>query len=251
MPEEDVVVYGEWSRQTGVFEPSIKKEIITTKPYYRPGDIVKYKVTITNTASYAIKEVIIKEENENAYFIAGTNYEVTSNKIVTIPQIAANSSVEVFAEYKVTLNDTNKITNTVSIIGALADDDYVLNTEKEYKASASFGIQSQVKVCKVAPSTSLHSFQFKITGTDNDYETWLVLNANECTYIFVDPGKYNVQEIIPQEYSLSSVTGAITSNNSTLNAVLGKNYEITFTNEYKKKGFLHSFGRVENIIIGG
>ena len=251
MPEEDIVVYGEWSKQKGIFEPTIKKEIITTKPYYRSGDIVKYKVTITNTASYAIKEVIIKEENENAYFIAGTNYEVTSNKIVTIPQIAANSSVEVFAEYKVTLNDTNKITNTVSIIGALADNDYVLNTEKEYKASASFGIQSQVKVCKVAPSTSLHSFQFKITGTDNDYETWLVLNANECTNIYVDPGKYNIQEIIPQEYSLSSVTGAVTSNNSTLTAVLGKNYEMTFTNEYKKKGFLHSFGRVENIIIGG
>lgn len=251
MPEEDVVIYGEWKVQNGVFEPQITKEIIGEKEYYRPGDIVKYKIVVTNTASYPINNVIVKEENENAYFVEGDGYEIASTHIVNISLIEATSSATIYAEYKVTATDKGTIKNVVSIIGGLAENYYELNTEKEYKATASFKVQSQIKICKIIKESSENIFQFKVSGTDNDYETWLSIEGNECNYVYVSPGTYNVFEVIPQEFSLTNVSGAISENNKTFTVEYEKDYEISFTNEFKKKGFLHSFGRVENKINQG
>lgn len=251
MPEEDVVIYGEWKVQNGVFEPQITKEIIGEKEYYRPGDIVKYKIVVTNTASYPINNVIVKEENENAYFVEGDGYEIASTHIVNISLIEATSSATIYAEYKVTATDKGTIKNVASIIGGLAENYYELNTEKEYKATASFKVQSQIKICKTIKESSENIFQFKVSGTDNDYETWLSIEGNECNYVYVSPGTYNVFEVIPQEFSLTNVSGAISENNKTFTIEYEKDYEISFTNEFKKKGFLHSFGRVENKINQG
>ena len=40
MPEEDIIVYGEWMIQNGTFEPTIKKEIVDKKESYNVGDVV-------------------------------------------------------------------------------------------------------------------------------------------------------------------------------------------------------------------
>ena len=251
MPEEDVVIYGEWKQVAGTFEPTITKEVISTKNYYRLGDKVEFKITVTNTASFSIKDVIVKENNENTAFKAGTNYSVESDHIAKIDNIPASGSVELFATYTVLASDSGTITNEAEIRGALADNGYELK-DKEYKASDSFKIQSKLKICKnISGNYNENVFQFHITGTTNNYETWMVLENNECETIFVDPSTYKINEILPQEYKIKSVTGAITSNNSNLVVAEGNNYEITYTNEFIKKGFLHSFGRVVNKVVQG
>lgn len=64
----------------------------------------------------------------------------------------------------------------------------------------------------------------------------------------IDSGTYRVKEIVPQEYEIKSVEGAITDNNGEFEAETGKTYQIVFTNTFKRKGFYHSSGEVPNIV---
>lgn len=251
MPEHDVIIYGEWKVQAGTFEPTISKEVISNKNYYHVGDIVRFKITVSNTALFPIKDVIVRENNNNSTFELGTGYSVLSDHVANIDTLAANSSIDLYASYTVLADDIGTITNEVEIKGALADNGYEL-ADKEYKASDNFKIQSKIKICKeISGSYNENIFQFHVTGTTNHYETWVSLEKDECETIFVDPSTYKIKEVIPQEYSIKSVTGAITSDGSNLNVAEGHNYEITYKNEFIKKGFLHSFGRVVNKVVQG
>ena len=251
MPDHDVTIYGEWKSQQGTFEPTISKEVISNKNYYRYGDTVRFKITVTNTASFPIRDIIIKENNDNSFFESGTGYTVLSDHIANVDSLGANSSINLYASYSILATDTGTITNEVEIKGALADNDYQL-VDKEYKDSDSFKIQSKIRICKeISSSYNENTFQFHITGTTNHYETWITLEKDECETIFVDPSTYKIKEIVPQEYSIKSVTGAITSDGSNLTVAEGHDYEITYTNEFVKKGFLHSFGRVVNKVVQG
>lgn len=248
MPNDNVIVYGEWKEQSGVFEPTISKEIINEKEYYQPGDIVKYKIVVTNTATFSINSVTVKEENENASFTPGTGYEVVSNHNIRIPELVANAQILINAEYKVTSKDKGTIKNEVSITGALATNKFTLNTEKEYKDTASFKVKPNIKVCKLANKTRNTDDKFQIHISNNSYDSWLVLENNECKTASVLPGTYKIEEIIPEDYLLDSVAGGITSNSENLEVEFSKNYEITFTNKYNGHFFFHSTGRVENKI---
>ena len=251
MPDHDVVIYGEWKHQPGTFEPTITKTLISNKTYYRVGDAVEFRITVTNAAAFPINNIIVKENTEHSSFKSGTGYTVLSDHVANVDTIAANSSIDLFATYTVQADDSGTITNEAEIKGALASNDYQL-VDKEYKASDSFKIQSKIKICKeVSSSYNENIFQFHITGTTNNYETWMTLEKDQCETIFVDPSTYKIKEIVPQEYRVKSVTGAITSDGANLTVALGQNYEITYTNEFIKKGFLHSFGRVKNKIVQG
>ena len=255
MPEKDVIVYGEWMIRRGVFAPTIAKVIANSQDYYRVGDMVSYNITVTNTASYEIKNVQVKENHENAYFVSDgtTNYQVRSNHLAEITSIPAGGSVTIKAFYPVTENDSGTITNVVEIIGALADSNNDLDTTKEYKAQASFKVQSKLNVCKVVnDKNDRNIFQFHITG--DGYDTWLNIQSNTCNAVYLNPGDYAVTEVIPQDYDLKSVAG-ISSNGGVIRISEGKNETVTFTNEYKKQGFFHSYGSVVNTvkakIVGG
>ena len=240
-----------WKVQTGTFEPTITKTVISNKSYYRVGDAVRFKITVSNTASFPIRNVIVKENNNNSAFESGTGYTVLSDHVANIDTLAANSSIDLYASYTVLATDSGTITNEAEIKGALADNDYQL-VDKEYKASDSFKIQSKITVCKeISSSYNENTFQFHVTGTINQYETWITLEKDECETIFVDPSTYKIKEIVPQEYSIKRVTGTITSDGSNLIVAEGHDYEITYTNEFVKKGFLHSFGRVVNKVVQG
>ena len=250
MPNEDITIYGEWKVQAGVFEPIITKEVINLKDYYYPKEVIKYKITVTNTASYEIHDVILKEEKENAKFTgeASRPSELQSDNFIKILSIPANSSVEVMAEYTVLENDSGKVKNIVEIQGALADNNYQLK-DKEYIATADINVAPGVKICKKISGRDIGNvFQFKISN--NNFETWLVLKKDECSTLYLNPGSYKISEIVPQEYRIKKVEG-ITSNNAILVVEEGRDYTITFTNEFIKKGFLHSSGRVVNEIPGG
>lgn len=251
MPENDIVVYGEWKVQAGTFAPTITKEVVSGKEYYRVGDEVKFKITVTNTATFPIKDVLVKEDNDNAKFIYGNNYAVLSEHMAKVETIPAGGKVELYATYKVLSTDKPTVVNTAEIKGALADNNYEL-ADKEYKASAQFKLQSTVKICKTVQGAVVpNTFQFKISGTTNGYESWVNLENDQCETIYVDPSTYQISEIVPQEYQIKKVEGAISSNNENLVVELGKNYEITYINEFKKKNFFHSFGRIVNQIKQG
>lgn len=154
MPEEDVVIYGEWKEQLGTFTLEIKKEVINKKDIYAADDKVEFKVTITNPEEFAITKIIVKENNENAKFTEGEGYELSSEHIVTIPRLEAGESVVLNAEYMVTKEDKGTITNEVEILGALAENNYELE-EKDYKAKATFKVKGKEveEVPKANPST--------------------------------------------------------------------------------------------------
>jgi len=261
MPEEDIVVYGEWKVQLDTFKPTITKQIINEKNYYNPGDVVYYAVTVTNNESFAISDVVVKEDNTNAEFVTsyydyatestvtGTGYTLTSTHIITIDTIAAGSSVTAYSKYTVGSSEHGTITNKVSVLGATATD-HELDSDSP-TAEEEFTIKSKLKVCKTVDATNIDTekvFQIHITGTDNNLEHWVPLTHDTCETIYIEPGTYEISEVIPQEYELESITGAITSNGSTLTIAEDSEYEISFTNKYKNEGFLRSSDRVENFI---
>ena len=249
MPENDVIVYGEWAEQAGEFDPSITKTLNSTKTYFAPGDRVPFNITITNNSSYAIHDVIVKEEVDNGTFVSGTGYTILSDHVANVTSIPANSSVTLYAVYVVGASESGTITNTASIKGALADNGYTLK-EGNYVASDSFKVKSKLKVCKnVTSNYNENTFQFLVTGVSVDYETWITLEDDECETIYVSPGTYKVHEIVPQEYTLSSVVGGANQDNTTFTIAENTTTEITYTNAFAKKGFLHSFGRVVNKIL--
>ena len=246
MPNGDVTIYGEWARQAGTFEPTITKTIDGTQTFFGEGEEVSFNIVVTNTASYPIHDVIIRENNENARFKSSNDYEIQSDHYVKINSIPANGSVTIKARYIVQSTDNNTATNEVELVGALADNDYILY-DKEYKASVDFNIKSKITICKAISGPSLpNTFQFHIKN--NTFDTWITLKKDECDSVFVEPGRYTISEIVPQEYKVSSVSGAISYNGASLNVTQGNNYTITFTNTFIQKGFYHSFGRIENLV---
>jgi len=249
MPEENVTVYGEWTYFNGYFEPQIKKEI-TNGSSFKEGDTVKYKITVTNKENYPIKNVNIVENKERAKFVAGSNYTLRTDKMVEIASIAANSSVEVYAEYKVTNEDAGTITNEVELVGATADNYYELDESKEYKATASFTIKKSapLTICQTVDKNSDTYINYHITNKDNTYDAWIYLNNNECKKVNLYTDEYRVLETVPQGFNLTSVTGLITSNGETFRLPESDENTITFNHKKNNNGFYKTSGRIENTV---
>ena len=248
MPAEDVVIYGEWMRKNGEFEPVITLEIINDQEFYQIGDIIKYKATITNNENYPIKNVVVRQNNVNAIFKNIEDYSVVGN-IATIDNIGANSNFNIFYDYKVTKDDSASIINEIELIGALADNYYELK-DKEYKASVISYLNSSLKICVSIDGVDVgNSFNIKVSN--NNLEYWVKLMKDECETLEIEPGIYNIFEVVPQEYYIKSVSGDISSNNSSLTINKGSNYQINFVNKFKNKSFMHAFGEIINSIKGG
>ncbi len=138
MPEEDVVIYGEWKVETGTFTPEITKEIVNPKDYYSKDDVIQFKITIRNTASFPIRDVIVRNLLEGSTFVENENYTLLSSQFVKIPSISAGGSAEVYASYTAGSDVVKVFTDIVSLDGAIADNNYSLDTSNDYKAENSF-----------------------------------------------------------------------------------------------------------------
>ena len=142
MPSEDVIIYGQWKKIYGYFEPKIDIEIINKKDLYVEGDTVEYKISVTNNEEFDIKDIIVVENNKNVKFIKKDNYDVETDNIVTIPIIKAGETVYLYSRYVVLENDKGIINNEVELKSARSDNMYDL-VEKEYKASIDFKVGSK------------------------------------------------------------------------------------------------------------
>ena len=138
MPEEDVVIYGEWMVEAGVFAPSISKDIVDKQTSYQSGDIVKFNIVVTNNENYEITDVMLEEQLDGAKFVSGTGYEVKNDSYVFIPSIGPKGSISVSAQYVAGDDVVKTYKNVVSLTGALADGNYILDTSKTYKAEIEF-----------------------------------------------------------------------------------------------------------------
>lgn len=247
MPTNDVIIYGEWKNKPNYFRPIISKKIVDKQEYFSFGDIVTYEITVTAPTDVDLTDIYVKENNEKAKFIEGTGYTIMTNSIVKIDSLAAGNSIVLTAQYVASPDDNGTVVNEVEIIGALAGNNYEIDRNVEYKATDTFNIDSSLKVCNIVNGAhDNRTFQYHITGTN--YDSWIVLKDDECKTLYLEPGTYNVYEVVPQDYNLISVVGSITDNNTSFNVGLGKEYGILFTNDYDKKGFYHTAGRIENII---
>lgn len=141
MPENDVLIYGEWMIVGGLFEPSIKIDILNKQDKYVVGDIVKFKITVTNYEDYDLNTVMVKISNEDSMFTKGDGYEISSKYIATIPILKAKESIILYSEYEVTNESKDEELQETEIVGALASNHYMLNTDKEYKDSVKYNIK--------------------------------------------------------------------------------------------------------------
>ncbi len=249
MPNEDVIIYGEWQLWNGDIHPKITKEIISKQAYYKKGDIVKYKIVVNNLDMDVgnLINVTVKEFNEKARFIDGEGYIVRTDHLVLIPVIEYDNPVTIYAEYEVT-DEVGTIENIVQIIGGSSVSGAELDPIKEYIAKASFDIWPELKISKKVSNEDSNdkAFQFHITS-DKGYDSWLNLTNNEEQVLYLEPDDtYYIKEVVPQEYTLESVTGDISGNGESIEIKLGEKYSAEFTNKHHRKGYYHSDGRVSN-----
>ena len=151
MPEENVTIYGEWGYENGTFAPTIAKEVISNQDSYIFGDTVQFKITLCNTAAFEIHDVILQEHLEGAAFqnsatssLPETVLETTlpADSIIKINSIPANSCAITYASYVVRTHEDETVTNTVEMIGALADNYNNLDTSRDYTASDTFDVEA-------------------------------------------------------------------------------------------------------------
>ena len=246
MNDEDVIIYGQWKRLNGTFEPTITKTILNSKPYYHPGDVINYKITVTNTANYTISNIMLKEGLDNGYYIDGQGYTHDGN-VATISSLNANESIDVYSSYIVQNTDNNTLSNPTSIVGASADNYYELASVDSDDLIVD--LKSKVTICTNVEGNDVGN-TFLVSISNNDYNTSLNMKKNTCLNVYLDPGTYSIKEINPQEYNIKEING-LTSNGGNLQVVQGYDYNIEFVNEFVKKGFLHAFGRTTQKIDQG
>ena len=140
MPEDDVVIYGEWMIDNGVFSPKITRIIENEQESYQEKQVVSSIIRIQNTASYPIIDVRVKENTGGSYFVSADGYELLTDSMVNIPIIGAGEIVTLKTEYVVTGEYQKRVVNEAEIIGALASNNYYFDTSKVYKAQVDFMI---------------------------------------------------------------------------------------------------------------
>ena len=165
MPEENVVITGEWMLFSGYFAPSISIDIVNKKDAYQNGDIVNFNIVVTNTASFTIKDVMLQEKLDGAIFVSnGTSYTVMNDSFVKLDTLAAGASVTISAKYVVSNDIVNDYVNVVELTGALADSGYYLDTTKDYKVSVNFKVSNVALnvILKNASGDDLTNSQFTL-----------------------------------------------------------------------------------------
>lgn len=225
MPEENITIYGEWMLEAGNFTPTISKEIINPQDYYQENEKIQFKVTVTNTADFAIKDVILQNHQEGSSFIANDNYKLMNDSFVQISSIPAKSSVDVYAEY-IAGNDTFKTyTNTVTLDGALADNNYRLDTSQEYTTTSTFNV-ANIKLKIETTDTSnnhLEGVEYKIYSDSS--KTNLIGTGTSFEKLTLSTTYYIEQTKTSSGYILNDKIIQISINENGI--VTAENYNVT------------------------
>ena len=140
MPERNLTIYGEWERRAGEFVPSIESTVVNQKDYYKESDNIDIKVTITNNNDFPLEDVIITNDGKIIEFTENSNYDIKSNDYVVINTIPANSSVDLYAKVPAGDAELQDYNYNFELVGAITDNNYSLDTSREYKSSVQFRV---------------------------------------------------------------------------------------------------------------
>lgn len=251
MPEEDVLIKGEWQYIRDYFRPTIKKEILNKKVSYQPGDVVNYRITVMNNANYAINNILVEEKNKKLSYTKNANFEIMEDGLIHIPTIQEKSSLVINAKYTVEEQDIGIISNEAQIIEASALNDYYLDTSIQYRANTEFSMVGRLNICNTFDQQFSKELRYHITDNTN-YDTWFHLNSNECKNVTIQEGEYEITEIVPQEYVLEEIQidpdqgFEKLANKIKVTVGVGEKYNVTFRNTFKSRGFYKSGGSVLN-----
>jgi len=249
MPNDNITIYGEWKKESITVEPVIDMEIVNVSDYYRLGDNVLYKITVTNNSIFDINDVLVKSNSDNLYFLDNDTYNILSDHIVEVSTIKSGNSTIIYAQYDISSDDEGTIENEVEIVGITSDNGASLS-DGNFIATSSFKVMPKINICNnISGYDSKNIFQYIITG--DNYETWVKLKNNECSTLYVLPGNYKVKEVVPQEYEIKNIDGIVNSNNKSFEVEEDSNNSITYVNKFKYKTFYHAFGRSIGKILGG
>lgn len=258
MPEEDVVIYGEWMRFSGYFVPTITITIPSQKAIYQKGEIVNFQITVKNNASIPINDVMIQDYLEGVTFNAGSNYTVLSDKIAKISTIAAGGSVTLTAKFTAGSDVVKDYVNTVELTGAIADNYYYLDTTKDYKVSAHFkvaNIELKINLVDASTSSSLTGGNFSLCSDSSC--TTVVATGNDFKGLIPNTIYYLKQTKVPSGYMMTTdfeIARLRVSNDGSLILYGGNNVSVpgsngifTFTVKSSKINMLPNTGGVGNI----
>lgn len=261
MPQENVVVLGEWKAKSGEFQPETSLTIENEKEYYQVGENIKYIYSITNNAGYSIKDVMVQTTLDGGYTAISPYYSTgMSPHIVKIDEIQSGDTVILTLSYQVSLEDKNSVTNTTEIISATADNGFEL-AEGDYSVTKASKIKSKLKICMnvrgAAPEATFQldlvqlNYSTTVYPCTDCFETWISLHQDECKTLFVNPGYYKIKETMLQEFERYSYQISNNSFDDDYIFKINENEEVTatITNQFRRKGFMHSFDRIENIIF--
>lgn len=247
MPEQDVIVYGTWKEFLGYIQPSLEISTPDYIDYYKPGDIINFRGIITNTSSTPIKNIEVTGSrnsitDKNLAYFYEDEIEPGETGEFYITYIL-DENISNFDNYPSLLNFDFKIEYASSVDETLYD-----FKQSNQVASSYIRIAPKLKVCQEIEGIDVGNiFQYKI-AEESGYETGFFLEKNKCVNIYLEPGTYNLKQITPQEYDIDSISGIISSNNEQFTMTYLVNSEVTYKNKFVKKKFMHSFGRIFNII---
>lgn len=251
MPDSDVTIYGEWKKKSTKYLLHMSQTFVGPSIASMDDEII-IRFTISNDNNFDISNVMIKREaNPDIFsFKIGKGYSEISDKIFMIDSIPAHKSATIEFHWFINDDSVSMINSKFTILGATAPDGFELDELDSIESDFTFDFPSELKLCnKVSGYDTGNTFIYKITSTDNKFETSFGLKNNECKTISLNPNEYTIKEIVPQEYTIKNVEGA--RDGVSLRYFGNGSTKVTYTNEYNKKGFIHSFGRVINKILGG
>lgn len=117
-----------------------------------------------------------------------------------------------------------------------------------YTLTVTAGTLTLTKTVNGYPGTDLDVFTFHVSGPSINTDV-ILKNGDSVTLQKLAKGSYTITEVVPQEYTLSSVTGSITANGgSTTVGASNVNPSATFTNAFAHVGYFHSTSEQDNAI---
>ena len=258
MPEENVIIYGEWMLETGKFSPVISTTIINPKDYYNENDEIQFKITITNNENFTINNVILQNHLTGSSFIENENYVLLNSQFVKILSISPKSNTEVFATYIVGDEPLEKYSSIVTLNGASSNNNYNLDTSKEYKTELVFNVANiSLQINKIdEDNNSLSGAEFKLY-TDNN-KTELVSTGTTFTKLNPSTTYYLEETKAPYGFVLLEKTLIVVVDDSGNISIDG--YDVYKENEINKVNILNKkinilpntggLGNIPYIIIG-
>lgn len=255
MPGEDITVYGEWKKYMGTYTLRMSQVFLTPR-IVDTGDELIVKFIIENNNKFDVTNVMVKRVQSPDFVFksitGNSGYSEISDEIFMIDSIPALSSKEIAFKYDMDDLSIDKIISKFTLLGASNGAGYELELVEPIYREENLNFYTGLKLCnEINGHDSNNTFQYKITNESNSFETWIALKNNECRVLKLESGAYRIKEIVPQEYEIDNVSGSATRDNQLIYYSANHVNNIQYNNKFKKKGFMHSFGRVVNKILGG